>query len=117
MLMFPPMYLAQNSRVLKKGHGGFQLRPPIPRFTLLVTAWGCAQGFDLVLGSDVCYSEKALPALFATAAGLLARRPAAEFWLGYVSRCAWAQSSRAPDGRLEVGALCALRRWGIACTR
>jgi hypothetical protein len=46
------------------------------------------QGYDLVLGADVCYSVKALPALFTAAAGLLARRPGAEFWLGYVSRCA-----------------------------
>lgn len=61
-----------------------------------------------MLGSDVCYSEKALPALFATASGLLARRPAAEFLLGYVSRCAWAQSSSALDGRLDMGALCAV---------
>ena len=46
------------------------------------------QGYDLVLGSDVCYSVRALPALFAAAATLLARWPGAEFWLGYVSRCA-----------------------------
>ena len=52
------------------------------------TSHAGAQGYDLVLGSDVCYSIKALPALFAAAARLLARRPGAEFWLGYVSRCA-----------------------------
>ena len=46
------------------------------------------QGYGLVLGSDVCYSVRALPALFAAAARLLARRLGAEFWLGYVSRCA-----------------------------
>ncbi|KAK9839653.1 hypothetical protein WJX81_003502 [Elliptochloris bilobata] len=46
------------------------------------------QGYDLVLSSDVAYSLKALPALFCAAARLLARRPGAEFWLGYVSRAA-----------------------------
>lgn len=54
------------------------------------------QGFDLVLGSDVCYSVRALPALFAAAARLLARRPGAEFWLGYVSRCGALSAVSAP---------------------
>ncbi|KAK9804741.1 hypothetical protein WJX72_002891 [[Myrmecia] bisecta] len=46
------------------------------------------QGFDLVLGADVCYSVKALPSLFSTAARLLSPAPGALFLLGYVSRAA-----------------------------
>ena len=64
-------------------------RPKYPRpSTTPTTSHTLPQGYGLVLGSDVCYSVKALPALFAAAARLLARRPGAEFWLGYVSRCA-----------------------------
>ena len=47
----------------------------------------CAvQGFDVLLGSDVAYSLKALPFLFKTAAALLSKRPSSVFVLGYVSR-------------------------------
>ena len=47
----------------------------------------CAvKGFDLMLGSDVAYSLKALPALFRVAAALLSKRPSSAFILGYVSR-------------------------------
>lgn len=45
-----------------------------------------AQGFDLLLGSDVAYSLKALPSLFKTATALLSKRPSSVFLLGYVSR-------------------------------
>lgn len=44
------------------------------------------QGYDVILGADVCYSLNALPALFAVAARLLSCRPASRFLLGYVSR-------------------------------
>ena len=44
------------------------------------------QGFDLLLGSDVAYSLKALPSLFKVAASLLSKRPSSVFILGYVSR-------------------------------
>lgn len=44
------------------------------------------QGYDVILGADVCYSLNALPALFAVAARLLNCRPSARFLLGYVSR-------------------------------
>ena len=44
------------------------------------------QGFDLLLGSDVAYSLKALPSLFKVAASLLSKRPSSCFILGYVSR-------------------------------
>ena len=46
------------------------------------------QGFDIVLGADVCYSLKALPALFGVASQILGRRPGCKFLLGYVSRYA-----------------------------
>jgi len=46
------------------------------------------QGFDVVLGADVCYSLKALPALFGVASQLLGRTPDCKFLLGYVSRYA-----------------------------
>ncbi len=46
------------------------------------------QGFDIVLGADVCYSLKALPALFGVASQLLGDRPGCKFLLGYVSRYA-----------------------------
>ena len=44
------------------------------------------QGFDLLLGSDVAYSLKALPSLFAAAAKLLSKKSGSVFLLGYVSR-------------------------------
>ena len=44
------------------------------------------QGFDVVLGADVCYSLKALPALFSVASQLLSKKPTSRFLLGYVSR-------------------------------
>ncbi|DBA76415.1 TPA: hypothetical protein ACH3X1_010118 [Trebouxia sp. C0004] len=44
------------------------------------------QGFDVILAADVCYSLKALPALFGVASQLLSRRPGCKFLLGYVSR-------------------------------
>ena len=46
-------------------------------------AW---QGFDVLLGSDVAFSLKALPALFEAAAKLLSKTPDSVFLLGYVSR-------------------------------
>ncbi|CAL5220955.1 g3059 [Coccomyxa viridis] len=46
------------------------------------------QGFDVLLGSDVAYSLKALPHLFKVAASLLSKRPSSVFILGYVSRAA-----------------------------
>lgn len=39
-------------------------------------------GFELVLGADVCYGQQALPALFSCAAALLARTSTAVFLLG-----------------------------------
>ena len=39
-------------------------------------------GFELVLGADVCYGQQALPALFSCAAALLARTSTAAFLLG-----------------------------------
>lgn len=48
--------------------------------------WICAQGFDLLLGSDVAYSLKALPSLFKAASLLLSKQPHSIFLLGYVSR-------------------------------
>ncbi len=47
---------------------------------------GQMQGFDLVLGSDVAYSLKALPSLFKAASLLLSKQPHSVFLLGYVSR-------------------------------
>ncbi|KAK9818928.1 hypothetical protein WJX74_001925 [Apatococcus lobatus] len=44
------------------------------------------QGYDLVLGADVCYSLSALSSLFSTAAQLLSKGSASAFLLGYVSR-------------------------------
>ncbi|KAL0030185.1 hypothetical protein WJX77_001961 [Trebouxia sp. C0004] len=44
------------------------------------------KGFDVILAADVCYSLKALPALFGVASQLLSRRPGCKFLLGYVSR-------------------------------
>ena len=44
------------------------------------------QGFDVLLGSDVAYSLKALPFLFKVAASLLSKQPSSVFILGYVSR-------------------------------
>lgn len=44
------------------------------------------QGYDVVLGADVCYSLKALPALFSVASQLLCKKPTSRFLLGYVSR-------------------------------
>ena len=51
-----------------------------------LTSSGAAQGFDLLLGSDVAYRLKALPSLFKVAAALLSKRPSSVFMLGYVSR-------------------------------
>ena len=45
-----------------------------------------SQGYDIILGADVCYSLNALPALFGAAARLLNCRPGCTFLLGYVSR-------------------------------
>lgn len=44
------------------------------------------QGFDIVLGADVCYSLKALPVLLGAAAQLLSPKSGSIFLLGYVSR-------------------------------
>lgn len=55
------------------------------------------QGFDLLLGSDVAYSLKALPSLFAAAAKLLSRKPQSVFLLGYVSRCCLLWSLQLPS--------------------
>ena len=49
---------------------------------------GRMQGFELLLGSDVAYSLKALPSLFKAASLLLSKQPHSVFLLGYVSRCA-----------------------------
>ncbi|CAL8471924.1 g11466 [Coccomyxa elongata] len=46
------------------------------------------QGFELLLGSDVAYSLKALPSLFKAASLLLSMQPHSVFLLGYVSRAA-----------------------------
>lgn len=45
------------------------------------------QGFDLMLGADICYSIKALPFIFRALGRLLARRKDSLGLLGYVSRC------------------------------
>ena len=47
-----------------------------------------AQGFELLLGSDVAYSLKALPSLFRAASLLLSKQSHSVFLLGYVSRSA-----------------------------
>lgn len=44
------------------------------------------QGFELVLGADICYGLKALPFIFGTYAALLSPSPRALGLLGYVSR-------------------------------
>ena len=44
------------------------------------------QGFNILLGSDVAYSLKALPSLFKVVASLLSKRSSSVFILGYVSR-------------------------------
>lgn len=44
------------------------------------------QGYDVILGADVCYSLNALPALFGVAARLLSCKSGSKFLLGYVSR-------------------------------
>lgn len=44
------------------------------------------QGYDTILGADVCYSLNALPALFGVAARLLHSGPGCRFLLGHVSR-------------------------------
>ncbi|KAK9905522.1 hypothetical protein WJX75_001518 [Coccomyxa subellipsoidea] len=46
------------------------------------------QGFELLLGSDVAYSLKALPSLFRAASLLLSKQSHSVFLLGYVSRAA-----------------------------
>lgn len=44
------------------------------------------QGYDILLGADVCYSLKALPNLFKAASQLLTHKKGSKFLLGYVSR-------------------------------
>lgn len=45
-----------------------------------------SQGYDIVLGADICYGLKALPYIFRAYAILLAQGKAALGLLGYVSR-------------------------------
>ena len=83
--MTPPALASQTLQFSAPGFANPAIPAPAHH---CISATAAAQGYDLVLGSDVCYSVRALPALFAAAARLLARRPGADFWLGYVSRCA-----------------------------
>ena len=45
-----------------------------------------SQGFNLILGADICYSIRALPYIFRALSILLARTEKSEGLLGYVSR-------------------------------